>query len=198
MVVWKNIPGYDGKYQIDINGNVQRVYPSGKTRMMTSYHKKNMGGSRRLVVNLTKDGKAKEERILQLMAKTFLGDPPPGCVPYHKNGIQLDNHICNIAYISKRELGKITGAKANRKPVVKLDSNGDVIAFYSSAKEAGDKNYMSKHTVSDICNDKRKSVFAADGYIYAWDDEKNIKKVMKKLKQEKEERGKNGEKKNWK
>ena len=46
---WKDIPGYDGKYQADMEGNIRRVYQSGKTRLMTPYHKK-MSGSKRLVV----------------------------------------------------------------------------------------------------------------------------------------------------
>lgn len=57
---WKDIPGYNGKYQADREGNVRRVYLSGKTRLMTPYRKK-MSGSQRLVVKLTKDGKAKKK-----------------------------------------------------------------------------------------------------------------------------------------
>ena len=37
---WTNIPGYSGKYQADIEGNIRRVYKSGKTRQMTPYRKK--------------------------------------------------------------------------------------------------------------------------------------------------------------
>ena len=36
---WKDIPGYDGKYQADKEGNVRRVYKSGKTRILMPYHK---------------------------------------------------------------------------------------------------------------------------------------------------------------
>ena len=50
---WRDIPGYGGKYQVDMNGVVRRIYKSGKTRQMTPYHKK-MSGSQRLVVKLQK------------------------------------------------------------------------------------------------------------------------------------------------
>ena len=66
---WKDIPGYDGKYQADMEGNIRRVYQSGKTRLMTPYHKK-MSGSQRLVVKMTRDKKAKEE-ILDGIADSF-------------------------------------------------------------------------------------------------------------------------------
>ena len=55
---WKDIPGYGGKYQIDQEANVRRVYASGRTRAMTPYHRK-MSGSQRLVVKLTSNGKSK-------------------------------------------------------------------------------------------------------------------------------------------
>lgn len=164
---WKDIPGYDGKYQADTEGNIRRVYSSGKTRLLRPYHK-HMSGSQRMIVKLTRDGKSREEIVMQLIAKTFLGVPPPGHVAYHKNGCQYENHIQNISYISKRELGKRTGAKSRRQPVAKIDCNGEVVEVYSSAREAARKNYMSYQTIIDRCNRKCKSTFAPDGYAYAW------------------------------
>ena len=178
---WRNIPGYDGKYQVNTEGNVRRVYPSGKTRLMTPFHKK-MCGSQRLVIKLTKDGKSKEEILVQIMAKTFIGPVPPGCVPYHKNGCQNDNYIQNIAYISMQELGKITGAKSKRQPVAKIDNTGQIVEVYSSAREAGRKNYMSYQTIIDRCNGKCKSAFAPDGYAYAWEDkEVSMRNAIRKI-----------------
>ena len=136
---WTNIPGYDGIYQADIEGNIRRVYKSGKTRLLTPYHKK-MSGSQRLVVKLSRGGKGKEEILAQIMAKTFLGNPPPGCVAYHKNGCQSDNYIQNIAYIRRADLGKLTGIKSKRQPVAKIDSSGQIVEVYSSARECGRKN----------------------------------------------------------
>lgn len=182
---WRNIPGYNGKYQVDMEANVRRVYPSGQTRAMTPYHKK-MSGSQRLVVKLTDDdGKAKEVILLQIMAKTFLGPAPDGCVPYHKNGCQSDNYIQNIEYISRKELGKKTGSKSRRQSVVKIDLLGEIVDVYSSAREAARKNYMSYQTIIDRCNGKCKSAFAPDGYAYAWEDrEVSMKHAIRKIEQE--------------
>ncbi len=165
---WKDIPGYDGKYQADTEGNVRRVYRSGKTRKMTAYHKK-MNGSQRLVVKLTKEDRPKEEILMQIMARTFLGEPPEGCVAYHLNGCQGDNNIQNIAYIPRKELGRLTGAKARRRPVAKLDGSGEVVEVYSSAREAGRRSYCSYQTVIDRCNGKVSSPLG--GMDFAWDDD---------------------------
>ena len=180
---WKDIPGYDGKYQADTEGNVRRVYESGKTRLMTPYHKK-MRGSQRLVVKLTIDSKSKEEILLQLIARTFLGEPPKGCVPYHRNGCQSDNYVNNIAYISRKELGKKTGKRSRSMAVVKIDASGEVVDVYSSAREAGRKNFMSYQTIIDRCNRKCKSAFAPDGYAYAWEDkEVSMRNAISKIEQ---------------
>ena len=184
---YRNIPGYKGKYQVDKEANVRRMYPSGKTRAMTPFRKKT-SHRKQFVVKLTDDnGKSKEVSILQIMANTFLGPAPDGCVPHHKNGCQGDNYIQNIEYISRKELGKKTGASSKRQPVAKMDSHGEIVEVYSSAREAAKKNYMSYQTVIDRCNGKCKSAFAPDGYAYAWEDkEVSMRHAIRKIEQSKE------------
>lgn len=167
---WLDVPGYDGKYQANFEGDIRRVYAkSGRTRLITPYKKKRR--PQRVVVQLTKNGKSKEVAVMSVIARTFLGPCPPGCVPYHRNGMQKDNCAGNIAYIKKSELGKLTGASANRKPVVKLNPSGQPIAYYSSARDAARQNYMSRQTIADRCNGKVKHGPAPDGCEYAWDDD---------------------------
>lgn len=178
---WKDIPGYSGKYQVNIMGDVQRTYLSGKTKLLTPYHKK-MSGSQRLIVKLTKDEKSREVILMQIVANTFLGPCPDGFVAYHKNGDQLDNCVNNIGYISRAELGRLTGAKSNRQPVAKIDCTGTVVAFYSSARAAAKENYLSYQTVNDRCNGKCKSAFASDGFAYAWEDsEVSMRRAIRKI-----------------
>lgn len=164
---WRDIPGFGGRYQASWHGQVRRVYSSGKTRMLTPYHKK-MAGSQRLVVHLTHDGKRHEKIVMSLVAQTFIGKCPEGCVPYHKSGDQEDNSVPNIAYISKVELGRMTGAKSNRKPVAKLGADGAVLEFYSSARECARQNFCSYQTVIDRCNGKVKK--SMGGIDFAWED----------------------------
>lgn len=181
---WKDIPGYYGKYQANREGSIRRMFPSGKTREMKPYHKK-MKGSQRMVVKLTKDGKSKEVILIQIIAKTFLGPIPEGYVPYHKNGCQSDNYIQNIAYISKKELGKKTGSQSRRQSVIKINCCGEIVDVYSSAREAAKKNFMIRQTITDRCNGKCKSAFAPDGYAYAWEDkEKSVRQAIRKIEME--------------
>lgn len=187
--IWKDIPGYGGKYQASYSGEVRRVFASGKTRAMTPYKKTSAKAKKilreRLFVKLTDSyGKAKEVAVLKIMVATYLGEVPQGKVPYHKNGIVTDNWVSNIGFISRSELGRKTGGISGSKPVIKIDQYGSYIEAYKSARECGRCNHMSYQTVTDYCNLKNKTVIAPDGYIYAWENEKNIKIHLERLQQQ--------------
>lgn len=172
--MWKDIPGYNGKYQASVDGNVRRVYKSGKTRLMTPYRKSSAKAKKilrdRLFVKLTKDGISKEVPMLRVMVSTYFGAVPEGKVPYHKNKIVTDNFAANIGFIDRVTLGKMTGAMSKRIPVVKIDRQGEEVAFYTSAREAARENNMSYQTVLDRCNNKVKRPFELDGHNYQFDE----------------------------
>lgn len=183
---WRDIPGFEGIYQADREGNIRRLYQNGKVRILTPYHKK-MSGSQRLVVKLTANGKSREVVVVQAIARTFLGPPPAGYIPVHRNGCQSDNYVNNIKYISRQQAGKIYGARSKRKAVVKIDSHREIVEVYPSARRAGKANYLSHQTVTDRCNGKCKSPFAPDGYAYAWEDSgKSLERAIEKIRKEKQ------------
>lgn len=186
---WTDIPGLGGTYQADREGNIRRVYRNGKTHIMTPYHKK-MNGSQRLVVKLSVNGQSREAVVIQVIAKTFLGPPPAGHIPVHKNGCQSENYVNNIEYISKKQAGKRYGPRSRRKAVAKIDAKGEIVEIYPSARAAGRANYMSYTAVIDRCNGKRKSTFATDGYAYAWEDSgKSLEQAIEKIEREKTRSG---------
>lgn len=186
---WRDIPGLGGIYQADREGNIRRVYRNGKTHIMTPYHKK-MNGSQRMVVKLSVNGRSREAVVIQVIAKTFLGQPPDGHIPVHKNGCQSDNYVNNIEYISQKRAGKIYGPRSKRKAVAKIDAKGEIVEIYPSARAAGRANYMSYTAVIDRCNGKRKSPFAPDGYAYAWEDSgKSLEQAIEKIDREKTRSG---------
>lgn len=182
--LWKDVPGFNGKYQLNTEGKFRRIYKNSPPRLIKPVHKK-LHRREVIVIRMNLNGKRYDKGLLGTMAKTFLGECPEGFVPYHVNGCKEENHINNIAYISKEELGKKTGAASRRKPVVKINSDGDFVEFYTSARECGRKNYMSYQTIIDRCNGKCKSAFAPDGYAYAWEDsEISMKQAISKVKNE--------------
>lgn len=164
--IWTPIPGFYGVYEIDYHGHVRRTRGKGK-HTITPITKRGVA-----VVRLVLNGHRNEYRVSSLMAKTFLAPPTkPGMVLYHPNGVKKDNVVGNLEWITKKELGKRTGADSRRKPVLKLNQQGEPVKCYSSARAAARDNFMSYQTVIDRCNGKCKSRLAPDGFQYEWDGE---------------------------
>ena len=173
---WRNIPGYDGAYQINFEGEVRtwrgrRKKISKKPHPMTAYLRGHGKKTRRRYVKLTDaNGNATEVSVMKIMVEVWLNGGNPGLVPFHKNGDLADNYVDNIGFATKEQLGKMTGAKATRRPVVKIDPDGEIVSIYSSAREAGRENYISYQAVIDRCHGKVKKPYALDGHTYLYDD----------------------------
>lgn len=172
---WYDIPGYDGKYQINYFAQVRRTYKNGGFKILSNYIK----SKRKIqVVKLN----CKERTVLSLMKDTFIGKLPKGYVPYHKNGLLSDNVLSNIGITTKKELGKLTGTwNESEIQIVKINSAGEIVDFYKSAREAGRQNHMSYQTILDRVNGKVKSLYAPDGYVYCKDDDRCIGKAIRRI-----------------
>ena len=174
---WRDVPGGQGFYQINREGQVRSWRCSRgnrfskKPRLLSSFvRKKGRRGQARFVKITDAQGKSKDVKVLSIMVDVWLGGQRDGMVPYHKNGDLDDNSINNIGFISREQLGKKTGAMSRRRTVAKVDRFGNVIAFYPSARSAAKANHMSYQTVNDRCNGKVKNPFELDGTTYRWDD----------------------------
>lgn len=163
----RDIPGYAGKYRANPQGQIVRVYGSGKMKLLTQYASHN-----KFMVKLTIGGKSKEIPAATVILLTFRGACPEGMVPYHKNSVKSDNRLENLGYITKQELGSKTGHKSRSQSVFKVNPDGEAVEVYYSAREAARKNHMSYQTVMDRCNGRVKKPFALDGHTYVWEDAK--------------------------
>lgn len=163
--LWKPIDGYDGRYQVNMAGDVRRICKHKMVRLQSYPHRGDW------VVKLSLHRAAKEHKVSHLVAAAFLPCPRKGLVLWHKNGMLSDNFAGNLEWISRRELGKKTALLAGkRRPVAKIAISGEVIEFYASARAAARKNHMSYQTVLDRCNGKVKKPFALDGHTYAFEE----------------------------
>ncbi len=175
---WRDIPGYDGAYQISRDGQVRTwrwrgAHYCAAPRLLSQFMRRPKGKTRRSgrrYVKLTDAaGRGKDVSVLRLMVEVWLGGYPKGKVAYHKNGNPADNSIGNIGFITPRQLGQLTGAKARRIPVAKVTEDGRIVAVYPSARKAAKANHMSYQTVLDRCHGKVKKPYALDGYTYRFE-----------------------------
>lgn len=98
--IWKDIPGYEGRYQVSNLGRVKSLdyWRTGKAQIMKA---KNHAGYCRVV--LWKDGKAKEICVHRLVSLVFI--PNPENKPYvnHIDGDRRNNKTENLEWVTAQE-----------------------------------------------------------------------------------------------
>lgn len=175
LEIYYDIPGYDGKYQINYFGNLRRTLKNGRFKELHPYIKSSNG---RRVVKLN----CKERVVMGLMKDTFIGELPEGYVLYHKNGILSDDILSNIGIITKADLGKLAGLRNKcHIQVVKINQNGEIVDCYKSVREAGRRNFMAYQTILDRLNGNVKSLYAPDGYVYVRDSDREIQRAVREI-----------------
>lgn len=92
---WRAIPGFEGRYWISDDGEVQGT--DGRRRRQ---HQSKAGYWR---VHLSRDGKQSTHNVHRLVAAAFLGPCPPGMVVCHGPGGPGDNRMANLRYASHSE-----------------------------------------------------------------------------------------------
>ncbi len=108
MGVFNEIPGYEGYYEIDRNGNVRSIKRVIKTEngnrtinsKTISPRKNNFGY---LEIRLSKEGKTRTKFIHRLLAMTYIKNTGNKPEVNHINVIKLDNRLDNLEWVTKSE-----------------------------------------------------------------------------------------------
>lgn len=147
MEIFKDIPGYEGSYQISNLGRVKTLKFNREKILKPTESSRGY-----LRVNLCNEGKVKAKTVHQLVAMTFLNHTPDGykLVVDHKDNDKLNNRLSNLQLISQREntskdkngTSKYTGVfwvKHINKWVSQITVNGKSkrIGYFDLEEEAG-------------------------------------------------------------
>lgn len=100
--IWKDIPEYEGVYQISNMGRVFSFPRSGCYGGILSPHADKDGY---LDITLQKNGKKRKFRVHRLVALAFIPNDAPMEKPLvnHKNFIRDDNRVENLEWVSTRQ-----------------------------------------------------------------------------------------------
>lgn len=113
MELWRDIPGYEGRYQASTMGRIRSIPHkvrgknpySGKTFYRTIHGtilnpgKYCKTGHLSVVLGRGTAGKP----VHQLIMRTFIGEPPNGMEVLHNNGNPSDNRLANLRYGSRTD-----------------------------------------------------------------------------------------------
>ena len=146
MEVFKDIPNYEGLYQVSNLGNVKSL----RKGLILKGYKDSRGY---VNIKLQEKGIKKYYRIHQLLAITFLNHNPNGysIVVDHIDNNKENNNLNNLQVISQREnlskdkkgLSKYVGVNWNnsaKKWVARISINGKrkFLGYFSEQKEASE------------------------------------------------------------
>ena len=159
------IPGYRFRYQINREAVVRKELESGEWYVLKPYIS---GRTRACVKMRTADNRKVDVPVVWLMADAFMGGRRPGYNIIHRNGAKMDCELVNLSFASKQVSGKISSAN-RRKAVMKVDQAGQVVAIYTSGREAAKKNYISQNPSWARCAGKVKDQYRLDGYDYRYE-----------------------------
>lgn len=109
--IWKNIKGYEDRYQASNFGRFKSLYYeyfSGKENYIKKINPEyimketiNVCGYKR--IGLTKNGIQRIFASHRLIAKTFIPNPENKPTINHKNGIKTDNRVVNLEWATMKE-----------------------------------------------------------------------------------------------
>ena len=177
MEKWRDIPGYAHHYQISDDGVVRLIYtvedrPKHSPVMRTlRQHVSDFVGRQPTVRLLTKDGKYERVRVIRLMRDIWMNGKIKGYVVSHIDTNAFNNALYNLQYTTRREVAAI-GAKYNRKPVVKVDKEGNAVEVYPSIIRAAEAEHICRSAISNMCNHKLKySIVTGGEFTFVFSDE---------------------------
>ena len=193
-IKWKDIPGYEGKYQVSNTGEVKSLNyrGSGKTKLLRQSTDKN--GYKR--VGLFKNGKEKKYRVHRLVAIVFLPNPNDLSQVNHKDENPSNNNVnnlewCTIAYnntygtrnerASESKRGKHRseetkkkisesikgGNNPNAKSILMYDKEGNFIKRFDCVADANEYFGKARNfgSISDCLTGKQKTAY---GYVFKY------------------------------
>ena len=155
MEKWKDIVGYEQRYQVSNFGNVRSLDYMHTTTTQNLKPVITSGGY--AVVCLHKKGTQQNHYVHRLVAEAFC-DNRHGCNDVnHKDENKTNNNASNLEWCTRKDnlnwgTWKSRSAKGHYKSVVQLDAEtGDVIAKYESITKAAHSLGLNKANIVSCC-----------------------------------------------
>lgn len=160
--IWKDIKGYEGKYQISNLGNV-------KTLKRNKILKPNKSGEYDYVI-LYMNGKGKIKKIHRLVAENYIENPNGLECVNHKDENKRNNVVNNLEWCTKQyncNYGKRNEkmSKSNSKyKIVQKNKIGVILKIWKNIWELEHNTSYNKSVIRQCCKNRCKTA-----YGYKWE-----------------------------
>ena len=170
--IWKDIPTFEGYYQISNLGHVKSFVKSKKHYGETSHLlNPSISSSGYKEVTLYKSPKCRKKFLVhKLVAEVFLDNPCNYPCVNHKDENKLNNcadnlEWCSYSYNNGYGTARIRSRITKSRPVAQYTLEGIWVATYVTPSIAADMIGCDRHRISDCCNGKTASAL---GYLWEW------------------------------
>lgn len=164
--IWKDIPNYEGLYQISNIGNIKTLnYKKTKKEKILKQRLDKYGYK---YIKLSKNGKQTYYLIHRLVAQVFVLNPNNLPQINHKdenrtNNVYSNLEWCNCIYNNNYGNRNKKIQKALSKRIKQLDKNGNVIKIWNNSIEASKELNINSGNIRSCCRNELKT---AGGYIW--------------------------------
>lgn len=159
--IWKDIPGYEGLYQISNLGNIKSF-----CRKNTIIRKATNDGYGYLQLCLTKNKKIKEHKVHRLVAEAFIPNPENLPQINHKDENKHNNCVDNLEWCSAEyNINYGTRNEKISKKIKQYDKKGNFIKLWNSIIDIERIMNIPHSNIISCCKNKRKT---AGNYIWEY------------------------------
>lgn len=161
---WRDIPGYEGRYQASNLGRIRSLPRVIDRRSNTPYRlpgrilRPRLSHKGYLLVGLSTESKVKNLSVHRLVAQAFLPNTEGFPEVNHINGNKKDNRAANLEWVTTKEnVAHSIAVLGNRRDVPRyavicLDTG----RVYASAKDAAKDVDGLPRAIRNVCHGKKK------------------------------------------
>ena len=174
--IWKDIAGYEGKYQVSNLGRVRSLPRTfldvnGRRQIFKGcVLKRILRKNGYMVVTFYGSGKFHQMMIHRLVAGAFIPNPNNLPMINHKDEDKTNNHVdnlewCSAQYNSTYNNIHYRNKEKRRKAVIQMTLDDEFVAEYESVREAERQTGFRNSNISAACRGEKKT---KQSYGFHW------------------------------
>lgn len=154
--IWKDIPGYKGKYQVSNLGQVKSIVWKGVVKDTIFTPWKNHCGY--MMVSLRDGVRKKSFSVHRLVWEAFNGQIPDGIQVNHIDEDKTNNALENLNLLSpKANCNWGTRNKRIGNQIVQLDVDGNLVNVFDTPNEAEKTLHIFATSIIAVCKGRNKT-----------------------------------------